>query len=112
MHQVVVHPQARDAIARNADWWAEHHSVDQALTWVNSVEQQLQELAEFPERFGLAAENELFPYEIRQVLVGLGNRRSYRALYTIDENVVHVLTVLRASQGEIQSDDLPSSFNK
>jgi hypothetical protein len=70
--------QARRDIDRNADWWAEHHSVDQALRWSDAVYDQLENLADFPERSGLSAENDDFPYEIRDKLVGLGSRPGYR----------------------------------
>lgn len=34
---VVLLPQARPDIDRNADWWAEHHSVNEALRWSEAV---------------------------------------------------------------------------
>jgi len=86
--RVVLLPQARRDIDRNADWWAEHHSVNDALRWSDAVYDQVAMLAEFPESHGLSAENGAFPYEIRDKLVGLGARRSWRALFTINDNIV------------------------
>lgn len=107
---VRVHGQAKQDIARNALWWAENHSVDKALEWIDSVESHLQELSENPEKWGLALESGLFAYEIRERLVGLGNRRTYRALFSIKRDVVHVLTVQRCSQDAIAVDDLPEAL--
>lgn len=81
--RVSILPQARRDIDRNADWWAEHHLVELALQWSDADHVQLETLAEFPERNGLSAENVEFPHVIRDKLVGLGARRSYRAVFTI-----------------------------
>jgi plasmid stabilization system protein ParE len=98
--------QARRDIDRNADWWAEHHSVDQALRWSDAVYDQLASLADFPESHGLSAENDDFPYEIRDKLVGLGSRPGYRAIFTIQAETVYVLSVRRSAQDAIQPCDI------
>lgn len=105
--RVVIVQQAKDDLIRNARWWSANHSVDQALAWLESVEGQLLELSEFPERFGLCPEDGMFEYEIRQMPVGLGSRKSYRAVYTIRKNAVFVLTVRRAEEDRIQLKELP-----
>ncbi|MEQ1828305.1 MAG: type II toxin-antitoxin system RelE/ParE family toxin [Pirellula sp.] len=109
MFHVIVQLQAKQDIARNAMWWADHHSIDQALLWIDAVESQLQELGENPYRFGFAVENGTFPIELRQILVGLGNRRSYRGIFTIRNDSVYVLAILRAEQQGIGSVDVPST---
>lgn len=35
--RVSILPQARRDMDRNADWWAEHHSVEQALRWSDAI---------------------------------------------------------------------------
>ncbi|MFC1758465.1 type II toxin-antitoxin system RelE/ParE family toxin [Planctomycetota bacterium] len=102
---LIVTNQARDSITRNASWWAENHSLDEALKWYDSVYEQLNELLAFPESHGLAAENESFPYELREKLVG-GKTRTYRAIFTIVDTEVRVLTVRRAAQRAITPDDV------
>lgn len=92
--------QAEADILRNANWWAERHSLQQALSFESTVEQQLSTLSSMPERFGVAPENDKFPIEIRQMMVGLGSRPSYRAIYTIQNNVVLILAVRRGEQNE------------
>lgn len=106
--RVVVLPQAKADILRNARWWAANHSVDQALDWLSAVEGQLQKLDKNPERFGVSPENGIFKYEIRQMLVGLGNRKSYRAVYTLKESTVFVLTVRRGEEDTIKANELPN----
>ncbi|HQX49438.1 MAG TPA: type II toxin-antitoxin system RelE/ParE family toxin [Planctomycetaceae bacterium] len=97
--------QARDDITHNAAWWAETHSLDEALKWYDSVYEQLNELLAFPESHGLAAENDSFPYELREMLVG-GKKRTYRAIFTIAGSEVRVLTVRRAAQRAITPSDI------
>ena len=55
-----------------------------------------------------AAENPQFKYDLREKLVGLGNQRGYRVLFTIREQTVYVLAIHRAAQDTIHPDDLPA----
>jgi len=103
-YRVIVLPQARNDIDRNADWWAEHHSVEQAVQWSDAMYDQIETLADFPESHAFSAQNEAFPYEIRDKLLGLGSRPSYRAVFTIKDDTVYVLTVQRAAQDSLQPD--------
>ena len=102
--RVTILPQARDDIDRSADWWAQHHSVEQALRWSDAIYDQLKTLQEFPDSHSLASENEEFPYEIREKLVGLGSRPGYRAVFTIKDG--EVLTVRAAEQDRLTTDDV------
>src|SRR5688572_16660046 len=43
-YRVLISPQAMGDVDRNANWWAEHHSVEQALRWANVVYDQLEAL--------------------------------------------------------------------
>ena len=98
IYTVVVTEQAANDIDRNALWWSEHHSIDQAIEWKDTIYDQLDTLNEYPERCSTALENAAHPEELLQFLVGLGKQRSYRAIFTIRDDEVHVLTVRRASQ--------------
>ena len=97
--------QARDEITRNAAWWAEHHSLEEALSWYDSVYQQLDTLLEQPEANPLAGVNDKFSFELREKLVG-GRKRTYRAIFTIVNSEVRVLTVRRAAQKAITPRDI------
>ncbi len=105
---VVYSEQAEADLFRNADWWARNHSLEQALEWERVVQEQVETLSEMPERHALAPENPKFPFfDIREKPVGLGNRPSYRAVYTIFESEVRVLAIRRASQDVFTPDNLP-----
>ena len=105
-YRVVVLPRAEADIEANARWWAENHSVEQAVRWFDAMHDQLKTLANFPESNGLSAENDEFPYEIRDKLLGLGSRPSYRAVIAIKEDTVYVLTVRRATEDILRPDHI------
>ncbi|MGE0608456.1 MAG: type II toxin-antitoxin system RelE/ParE family toxin [Pirellulales bacterium] len=103
---VRITPQARRDIDRNADWWAEHHSFDQSLRWSEVVYDQIESSALLPHSNGLSAESDNFPYEIRDKRVGLGSRRTYRAVFTIKDGTVFVLAVRRGAQDIVRPDEV------
>lgn len=103
--RILILPQAHLDINRNADWWADHYSIDQAERWADSVYDQIETLDRSPESYALSAENETFPFEIRDKLVGPGRNPNYRAVFTICDNVVYVLAVRRAAQDAFRPED-------
>ena len=105
-YHVIVHDTAMDDVERNARWWLENYSKDEALRWYELAFQKIYSLEAFPTRHGLSAENADFPFEIRDLLFGPGSRPSYRAIFTIQENVVHVLAVRRSSQDKLYTSDV------
>lgn len=104
--RVSIKETAHEDIQRNALWWAEHHSVEQAIRWKDAIYRQIRTLETMPKRHPLAPENSKFRYDIDEKPVGLGSRPSYRAIYTIVESEVHVLTVRRAEQDSLDSSDM------
>lgn len=106
MYQLIVTSEARSDIDRNADWWAEHHSVEQAIAWTKAIYQQLESLRNLPESHTLSLENDAFDTEIREKLVGLGSRPRYRAVFTIKENNIYVLAVRAAEQDRLSPGDV------
>ena len=104
--RVTVLPRAESDIERNAAWWADHHSPEQAVQWLRSIRDQLDSLRDFPESHALSSENDRFSYEIRDKLVGLGSRPRYRAVFTIKEDEVFVLTVRAAEEDQLMPGDL------
>jgi plasmid stabilization system protein ParE len=80
--------------------------VDQALKWSDAIYDQIESLAEFPESHALSVENDDFPYEIRDKLVGLGRRRRYRAVFAIQEDRVLVLAVRAVEEDRLAPDDV------
>lgn len=104
--RIVLLPRAEADLEANARWWAENHSLEQAMRWLEAMHVQLKSLAQFPERNGLSRENDDFSYEIRDKPLGLGPRPSYRAVITIKDHTVFVLTVRRASQDALRPDQV------
>ena len=103
---VVISESAMDDIVRNANWWARHHSHDQALFWYESIVARIGELSESPEMNALAVENQSVSFELRALNFGLGSKPGYRILYTIVESTVEVLAVKAAEEDWLDSSRL------
>ena len=111
-YRVMIHPDALEDIRRNARWWAEHHSEEQALAWYDNALASLYRLEHLPESHAVSRENDDFPYEIRDLLFGLGSRPSYRAIFIIQDNTVHVLTVQQGVQDTVRPEDIAFQPNE
>lgn len=109
-YKVRITKLARRDVVRNADWWAREHSPEQAEKWFDAVHEQLQQLDTFPESNGLSAENDDHDFELRDKLVGLGSRPSYRAVITIKDNTVFVLRVRRSAEQRLHAEDFPEDW--
>lgn len=105
-YRVTVLPRAERGIQRNAQWWAKHHSFEQAALWLDTVQGQIETLCDFPEANPLSAENDNFPYEIRDRLVGRGSRRRYRAILTIRDDQIFVLAVRACEEDQLGPEDV------
>lgn len=103
-YHLVILPQAKADLQRNAQWWKIHHSSEKSADWLKAVQLQLKAIIDFPEGHSLSAENDDFRYEIREKLVGLGSRPQYRAVFTIVEEVIYVLTIRAAEQRGLTED--------
>ena len=79
--------------------------------WFEAAFEAVYRLDSFPDSHSVAYENDDFPYEIRELRFGLGSRPSYRAVFTIEENTVHVLTGRSASQETLRPDDVDFDAN-
>ncbi len=104
--RLTILPRAHRDIDRNAEWWADHHSLQEGIVWADTIYDQIETLRDFPEAHALSAENAEFPYEIRDKLVGLGSRRRYRAVFTIKGDELFVLTVRAAEEDRMTPDDV------
>lgn len=101
-HRLFIKDEAHNAILRNAIWWRDNHSVEQAIAWQATIYEQLKEPQTMPERHGLAPENHRFPFELRQILLGTGKRGSYRALFRVEGSIVEVLGFYAAEQDQVR----------
>ena len=107
---VLVHPEALGDIERNTDWWADNHDSVQALSWYENAIRSIHRLKRFPASHPLAAEHGDFSFELRELLFGPGSRPSFRALFVIRGDTVHVLAIRRAAQDRFTRRSLPDDF--
>lgn len=78
-HSVRISQDAEADIERNANWWADHHSLEEAIEWLSVVRRQLIAIGDSPLSYGISAENGALPFEVRDALLGKGQRGSYGA---------------------------------
>ena len=102
---------AEEDILRNAIWWADNHSIDEAIEWEAIIRRQLLQIASQPDSHGLLSESHELRYVVREALVGKGRKGSYRAVFFTSGDTVVVLRLLRASQQAIKPEELPKEFN-
>jgi plasmid stabilization system protein ParE len=101
-YDVRVTDRAERQLNDAADWIAKSAPAA-ADRWFNGFVAALRGLKHNPERCGLAHENPMFSYELRQLLYG--RRRNYRALFTVRGNIVVVLAIRHSAQPDVTPDD-------
>lgn len=102
---------AEEDILRNAIWWADNHSIDEAIEWEAIIRRQLLQIASQPDSHSLLSESHELKYVVREALIGKGRKGSYRAVFCTSGETVVVLRLLRASQQAIKPEELPKEFN-
>ena len=105
-YTVVATERAAREIEEAAAWWARERSVEQAERWYQGIRAAISGLAASPEARPVAAEQQRFPYDIRELHFGLGSRATHRVLFTILRETVLVLTVRHAAQRPLTPEDL------
>ncbi len=104
--RVLVTDQAAREMQSAFDWWATNRSKHQADRWYAGLAKAIAELAKSPERHGLSRESERFPCDIRDLLFGIGRRPTHRAVFTIRDVDVVVLSIRHVSQRDLTTDDI------
>ena len=101
-YKLIIQPPALEDLDEAYDW-IRQRAPEAAARWFNGFVDALETLRSFPERCGVAPENEYFEQEIRQLLYG---RRGgvYRALFTIVGDEVHVLHIRHAARKPLEPD--------
>jgi plasmid stabilization system protein ParE len=79
---------ARDILA----WLRSQQAGETGLRWILGMQNSIASLSELPTRCALGPENDVFPFEVRQLLYGSTHHR-YRILFTIDGDTVTVLHI-------------------
>lgn len=83
------------------EWIAAHLSPARAERWYQGLFQKIEILQHQPLRCPLAAENDKFPEEIRELLYGKRPNR-YRIIFTLRDDVVVILFIHHGARDEIQ----------
>lgn len=87
------------------DWWAEHRSREQAISWYRGVLAAIRSLANKPERFAKAIESELLSWEVRELHFGLGGKPTHRVLFGVQNADVVIYRVRHLAQDYLTGDD-------
>lgn len=104
-YDVVLSRQAERELNETADWIARQSASPAAAEqWFDGFINTLLSLERMPQRCGFAREHRRFPCELRQILYG--RKRTYRALFTIRENRIVVLTIRHTARADITPDDI------
>ena len=80
--------------------WYVEHAPSFAERWYNGFLEQLQSLAEDPERFSLAPESGDLIVPVRQMLYG-HRRKTHRAVFTVRPEAVVVLRIRHLAQSPL-----------
>ncbi len=105
-HRVVLTDRAHADMESAYQWWADNRSQVQAAKWYNAFADAIESLANNPERCAVSREHEQFPYKIRDLYLGIGRRRTHRAVFTIRGEMVLVLAIRHLAQQDLSPDDL------
>lgn len=100
-YRVIIEPTAEIEIRQAVRWLAANRSHTVAVRWLGGIQTKIQTLRKLPLRCPLAAENDKFPEDIRELLFGKAKNR-YRIIFTVRNDAVHVLYVRHGAQDELQ----------
>lgn len=100
-YRVIIEPTAERGIREAVRWKTQRVSPTLAARWYNGLRKKIDTLKSHPARCPLAAENDKFPEEIRELLYGK-RRNSYRIIFTIRGDAVHVLFVQHSARDELE----------
>lgn len=96
-YRVVITPDAENDL-KEIYQFIRRGSPAAATQWIRTAREQANSLSLHPERCLLAPEYESFSQPIRQLLIGSGNRGTYRLLFEITGQTVFVLHVRHGSR--------------
>ena len=104
--EVYLTTRAEAQLREAARWWAKNRSVAQAERWYAGFLGALKSLANAPEPWPLAPENDDFPFPLQQLLYGLSSKKTHRALFTVRPDTITVYSIRHVSQKAVTLDDI------
>jgi len=105
-YRLVYSRQAEADIREAMEWWRDNRSREQAVRWIEEIFPAIEQLKSDPARFPLAPETDLHPQGLRQLLFGVGRSITHRVIFTIEADVVNVVTIRHVARRDLQADDL------
>ena len=96
LSRIILEPEASRNIKAIHEW-LKQELPDKADAWFNGVFKAISSLERFPARCALAPEGKDLGRPVRQLLYGK-RRQTYRILFAIRENEVHILAVRHSSR--------------
>jgi plasmid stabilization system protein ParE len=100
-YRIIIEPTAEREIRSAVRWKTENASPTVAARWYNGLLKKIATLRTHPSRCPLAAENDKFPVEIRELLYGR-RRNIFRIIYTIQNDTVFILYVHHGARQELE----------
>jgi len=104
-HRIVVQPVAAEDLRQLFLWIAERPP-EGADRWYRQWLKAVESLQRNPLVYGLAPESDYVDVDIRQVLFRTRQGRTYRALFSIEGDVVRILHVRGPGQAPVSRDEL------
>ena len=100
-HQIVIAPLAVEQLQFEANWYRQRAFSDEvARAWMEGFLELLNSLQFDPQRYPQARERPRFSEIVREVHYGSGRRKTHRALFVIEGEVVRILTVRHVAQDD------------
>ena len=104
-YRIELSAQAEADVDRIFNWLSER-SPDGAARWYDSFWAATERLKNFPLACSLAAESSRFSEEVRCMLFGTTRGRTYRALFVVRGDVVHILCVRGPGEKSVRPVDI------
>lgn len=105
-HSLRILPRAKEDF-RHIFWYIEAQSPQGAARWKDAFRLCIDEVANDPERFALAPENELIEIQIQQTFFKTPRGLTYRAVFTVRDGTVFILRIRGPGQPPLAEDELP-----
>ena len=78
--------------------WYRKQSSEVADRWYRGIRNAIRRLNQNPDRFPLADEDDTFPYPLRELLYGLGRKKTHRVLFVVRPNAVVIYAIRHVAQ--------------
>jgi plasmid stabilization system protein ParE len=93
-------PRAQQDAQAIFEWLQLQRVGEPGIRWYARLNKAIQSLSYLPTRCGLAPENPSVPFEMRELLYG-HRSHVYRILFTIEEDIVHVLHIRHGKRRQL-----------